>query len=111
MAIQYTSSGGIGIFGCARITHLDYYTYLYGENSVVFLRYKAVRGTLEKVAIKKVIFKQNNKTYGQIIPLYQDYLNAYYNEAELCTHQEAIDLTKIFYENEKAAALKAARNC
>ena len=111
MAIQYTASGGINIFGCARIKHSIYYTYKYGENSVVFLRYKAVRGILEKIAIKKVIIKQSIMTFGQIVPLNQDTLNAYYNEEELCTHQEAVDFAKIFYEATKAAALKAAMNC
>lgn len=111
MAIQYTASGGINVFGCARIRQSDYYLYKYGENSIVFLRYKAVRGTLEKIAIKKVIIKQSIKTYGQIVPLYQDTLNAYYNEEELCTHQEAVDLAKIYYESIKAATLSAAMNC
>jgi hypothetical protein len=111
MAIQYTGTGGINIFGCASVQHYDYYNYLYGENSIVFLRYKAIRGVLEKIAIKKVILKQNIRTYGKIVPLYQDNLNAYYNEEELCTHQEAVDLAIIFYENAKANALSAIRNC
>ena len=117
MAIQYTATGGVSIFGCATIKHYDYYNYLYGENSIVFLRHKAVRGVLEKIAIKKVILKQGAKgwnnygTYGKIHPLYQDNLNTYYNEEELCTHQEAVELAKIFYENAKAAALNGLRNC
>jgi len=109
--MQYTGSGGINIFGCARIKQSNYYTYKYGENSIVFLRYKAVRGVLEKIAIKKVILKQGYRTGGQVIPLYQDTFNAYYNEEELCTHQEAVDLATIYFEDLKVAALAALRNC
>lgn len=112
MAIQYTASGGINVFGCGRIRQSNYYLYKYGENSIVFLRYKAVRGNLEKIAIKKVIVKKESiKTSGLIIPLYVDTLNAYYNEEELCSHKEAVDLAKIYYESVKAAALRIAINC
>lgn len=111
MAIQYTATGGISLFGCARVKYSAYYTYKYGENSIVFLRYKAVRGILEKIAIKKVILQSGYKTGGHVVPLYQDTLNAYYNEEELCTHQEAVDLATIYYENLKALALEAAKKC
>lgn len=111
MAIQYTSTGGINLFGCARIKYSFYYNYKYGENSIVFLRYKATRGILEKIAIKKVILQSSYKTGGLIIPLYQDTLNSYYNEEELCTHQEAVDLATAYYENLKILALEALRNC
>ena len=111
MAIQYTATGGISLFGCARVKKSFYYTYKYGENSIVFLRYKAIRGVLEKIAIKKVILQSGYQTGGLIVPLYQDTLNGYFNEEELCTHQEAVDLAKAYYENLKALALEAARRC
>jgi|GEM_PF-3364150 len=111
MAIQYTALGGINLFGCARVKFSAYYIYKYGENSIVFLRYKAVRGVLEKVAIKKVILQSGFKTGGLIVPLYQDTLNAYYNEEELCTHQEGVDLAKAYYENLKILANEASKKC
>jgi hypothetical protein len=111
MAIQYTATGGISFYGCARVKLSAYYTYKFGENSIVFLRYKAVRGVLEKIAIKKVTLQSGYKTGGLIVPLYQDTLNSYYNEEELCTHQEAVDLATLYYENVKVLANKALRKC
>jgi len=111
MATQYTATGGINLFGCAIVKHSAYYTYKYGENSIVFLRYKAIRGVLEKIAIKKVILQSSVKTGGLIIPLYQDTLNSYYNEEEICTHQEAVNLAKDYYTNLKALATEAAKRC
>jgi hypothetical protein len=109
--MQYTAIGGISIFGCARIKHSAYYVYKYGENSIVFLRNKAAKGNLEKIAIKKVILQSSHKTGGQIVPLYQDTLNSYYNEEELCTHKEAVDLAIAYYETLKALTLEASKKC
>lgn len=109
--MQYSATGKISIFGCAKTQKSIYYNYKYGENSIVFLRYKAVKGVLEKIAIKKVILQSGRKTFGQIVPLYQDTYNSLYNENDLCTHQEAIELAIIYYQNLEAIATEAAKKC
>lgn len=72
---------------------------LFTVNSIVCLKYKAVKGVLEKIAIKEVMLRSGLKTGGQIIPVYKDTLNSLYNEEELCTHEEALDLIAEYRTN------------
>lgn len=70
-------------------------------NSVVYLQYKAVKGILEKVAIKEVMSYSGLKTGGQIVSIYKDTLNSLYNEEELCTYQEALDFVEAYQDSQE----------
>lgn len=107
----YIGSGGAETLGCAEVSMKVYYVYPYGEGSIVFLRYKAERGVLEKIAIKRVLIRQNAKTGGAVLFLYQDTLNALFNESDLCTQEEAVAIATAYYEKVQADALKAVRYC
>lgn len=108
---NYAGTGGISMFGCAKATVSVFYNYAFGEGSIVFLKYKANKGILERIAIKKVIVKKNRHTMGQPVFLYQDSLNAYYNESELVSHQDAVNLAIAYHERQRAEALAAAKAC
>lgn len=109
--LLYSGTGGPQIIGCAGVRYEIFIDYKFGEGSVVYLKHKALKGVLEQVAIKKVILVQNRKTFMKMVFLYQDTLNGIYNEDELLTQQDAIDLAVAYHETQKAEAIKAIKQC
>lgn len=108
MTLYYTGNGNVNIGGCARVERRIYVFYKWGERSIVYVKPKAVKGILEKIAVKKVIL---NNISGQYIPVYQDTLNSLYNEEELITEYEARVLVQEFIDRQKYLLAKAAREC
>ena len=103
----YTGSGGLNVLGCASVSKIICVVYKYAEGSRLWLKYKAIKGCLESVVIKRVDFLQNRNTYNRMVPLYVDTYNAFYNENELIDEATAIELAKQYYEQQAALALKA----
>jgi AAA+ ATPase superfamily predicted ATPase len=102
MIYNYFSSGKIKVGGCAKTQRSIYVHYKWGENSIVYLKYKAQKGILEKIAIKRVILNSGPKTYNKIISIYQDTLNSLYNESDLITETEARSLAITYWETQEA---------
>ena len=100
--------GGLESFGCSRVEKRISVSYRWGERSIVYLKYKAMRGCIEKVAIKRVVM--NNK-YGGYIPVYWDTLNSIYNENELITETEARQLVQAYIDRTRYGIAQAERNC
>jgi hypothetical protein len=75
------------------------YTSKYGERDIVFHRKKAIKGVLERVAIKRVEFLGGRLTDGQMTHLYIDTYNSHWREDMLCEHGEAVQLARDFYLN------------
>ena len=98
MIFYYDCSGTVNISGCSRIGKNIYIFYKWGERSVVYIKPKAIRGILEKIAIRKVIL--NNKN-GKYIPIYQDSLNSLYNESELISEIEARNYVQDYIDRQK----------
>ena len=97
---------GIKIGGCAKVCVKKRYVYKYAVGSTVYHCPKARKGVLEKVTVKDVRLVFVNGNDRVAVPLYQDTYNTLYNENELCTHAQALDLAKTYYET-KAANLVA----
>lgn len=93
--LHYIGSGGIKISGCAIANKVVYVSHKWEVNSILYIRHKAVKGVLERVAIKRVIL---NSVANQIVPIYQDTLNSLWNEDDLLTEAHAIELTEIYRE-------------
>ena len=87
------------VSGCATITYIKVYTTLYAAGDIVFNVDKANQGVLEKVVIKKQKVINSNKTGGQFRVMYVDTLNALWNEWDLVSHAQAIEVAKAYYEN------------
>lgn len=100
--------GGLESFGCSLVEKRISVSYRWGERSIVYLKYKAIRGCIEKVAIKRVVM--NNK-YGGYVPVYWDNLNSIYNENELITEIEARQLVQTYIDKKNSEIARAARNC
>jgi hypothetical protein len=98
MTYHYISSGFAKTGGCAKTQKAIYVHYKWGENSIVYLKYKAQKGILERIAIKRVILNAGTKTYNKIVPIYQDTLNSLYNESELISEVDARNLALEYWE-------------
>lgn len=96
--LYYTASGGAKTGGCALASRYVYIPYKWGENSVLYIKHKAVKGILERVAIKRVILNSGPKTGNQIVPIYQDTLNSLWNEDELIIEADARSLSLTYWE-------------
>lgn len=105
---SYVSDGGLESFGCAMIEKSIFAYYKLGERSIVYLRHKAIKGCIEKVAIKRVVI--NNKV-GRYIPIYIDTLNSMYNEDELITEEEARRLIQNYIDKNRSDIAKAIKRC
>ena len=91
-ALAVEDTNGVEFSGAASTAYSIYFEYKWGENSIVYVKDKARRGILERVAIKRVVLNSGPKTYDKIIPVYVDTLNSYWNEDDLILEDEARDL-------------------
>jgi hypothetical protein len=63
------------------------------------------------VKIKKIIAGRGYRTKVVRTPIYQDTLNALFNEWDLCTESEAIALATAFYEKQLQMANDLLKTC
>lgn len=91
--------------GCAIYSSTRYYTSKFQINEIVWLKSKALKGKVEKIAIKsiKMPFPYNF--------LYKDHLNSLYNEKDLLKENEAIDLIEQFVEKMNFLNRQNVKNC
>jgi hypothetical protein len=91
-------AGGVNVAGCGIITYIDVHKTLYAARDILFNIYKAKKGVLEKVVIKKVKIINGKLTYGQFEVMYVDTYNALWNEWDLVSHSQAIVLATAHYQ-------------
>ncbi|MEI7485875.1 MAG: hypothetical protein WCJ72_00470 [Chryseobacterium sp.] len=108
MIFYYDCGGKLNISGCSRMERRIYVFYKWGERSVVYIKPKAIRGILEKIAIRKVILNNKNDFYN---PIYQDSLNSLYNESELISELEAINYVQDYIEKRKKMFGESISDC
>lgn len=102
----YIGTGGIRAAGCANARRRIKYILKFAEGSTAYLCYKAKKGVLESVVIKRVRLVSNSRTFNKVVPIYTDTLNAIFNEEELCTGDEALAAATL-YLAERAAQAKS----
>lgn len=111
MNYTYEGSGGISIAGCAEHRKTLFLIFKYAPGSDLYICYKAAKGVLEKIKIKKIIVGRGYRTRLIGTPLYQDTLNALFNEWDLCTESEAIALATAYYDKQLMLANELINNC
>ncbi len=104
MDYEFTGSGDLKTYGCPEVVVDKYYRHKYEVGSTVFDLFSARKGRLEAIVIEKVFFIPVGGVYGV---MYRDTLNARYNEADLVTHDEAIQIATA-YLNRKLASVQGA---
>lgn len=108
MIFYYDCVGKLNISGCSRMERRISVLYKWGERSVVYIKPKAIRGILEKIAVKRVILNNKNNFYA---PIYQDSLNSLYNESELISELEAINYVEDYIEKRKNMFGESISDC
>lgn len=97
MSIQYTGTGIITIGSCTRYYEKQKLTIKYTVGDTLFLKYKAVKGKIEKITIKEIRVVSNRSTYGSFAFVYVDTMNSLYTDKDLVTEMEALSLAKNYY--------------
>jgi len=98
--------------GCGIISKTVAFVIKFAEGDRAYLRKEASRGLLRSVFIKKVEIRAGKtncfmSSPSQFVPLYFDNLNACFNEGELISHVEAINLATAFYQKQADDAQNA----
>jgi hypothetical protein len=91
----YEGGGGIRIGGCAAYKLTINVAFPYGPGQTVYLIYRAQKGILEKITIKRINLVRRGSY--QRVPIYVDMNNFLYNEDELCYESQAIDYAVAYY--------------
>lgn len=99
--MNYLGSATVYTKGCADTEAFAYLNYEWGEGSILFAKHKALKGIMEKVAIKRVILNASAKTGYSVVPIYQDTLNSLWNEKDLLTEPDAKALAIQYWEKRK----------
>lgn len=107
----YAMTGGIKVVGCGKVDKIVYMTFRYSPGSTLFLCYKAARGVLEPVTIKKIILNSNFIRRISPTPLYQDTLNSFYNEWDLCSQSQAVAAATAYYNKQLKYADDLLKDC
>jgi len=94
------ATGGAIAGGCSVITHTTTVTANFALGSIVYRKYRAQQGVLEKSVIKRILVNQYNEV------LYIDRLNAIFNEDELVSHTTALALVASYKQAQIDAILE-----
>ena len=97
--ITITPSGGVEIHGCNDVFRIENIPLKFGVGDIAFVKKKANRGVLERVAIRAIKSNLDTPFPTQLIVFF-DTLNGRWLEADLLSHQEAIDAATAFLEGQ-----------
>lgn len=86
--MNYEAQGGLKITNCGEYEYITNVITLFQKGDLVYVKYKARRGKLEKVVIKKI------NLINQYDWNYQDTQNRIWLEYELCDLNEANSIIK-----------------
>jgi hypothetical protein len=108
----YTASGGLKLKKCGigmEFLPLHIHETVFGVGDEAWLKYKAQKGKIQSVYIKKVkiISDALFQGRGHCDVIYFDTLNSAYNEDELITNSEAIAIATAYIENRLKQAARA----
>ena len=99
----YTGSGFIHIYGDGDYNKLIPISYKWGEGSILYVKYRAEQGVIERIAIKKLLL--NNVQDNYAVPIYKDTFNRLWNEDDLILEDEARQIAVTYLEKVLAVIL------
>lgn len=103
--MNFTGYGKITFYNCAETRFSPNYYSLFSENDDAYLKNKALKGKIERVVIKK-IYKKQISSVNNVIFIYQDTLNFFYEENDLISYEDALDLKNTYIQNHRVEKLK-----
>ena len=96
---NYSSNGGVHLFGYGVVDKSTSYTLSYKEGDVVFLNFRAEIGIIESIRIKRVLM--NVDVFGLSSPVYVDMLNSYYTERDFLDHAGAVVVANAYIDKQQ----------
>ena len=87
---NYISNGKINLTGCSGVFKSVNFATRYKKGDIVFLKKKAINGTLESIAIKDIRILGGKFSFNQVSAIYTDTYNFLYNADELVTLEDAV---------------------
>lgn len=108
---SYVGSGTVVLDGCGYYDYFLNLGYRFKVGDTCYLKYKAIKGKLEKVVIKEIKVVTNYEIKGIVKFMYVDTLNALYGEGDLLLASEAVALAKQYYEFQIFLAASAKTTC
>lgn len=97
--MDFDATGSIAVGGCASYSFTVNLPHEYEVGDIVYSKKKALKGLLRRYAIKSLQYGPTDRPPGADLciwcnfpPLYLDTFNAYHNEEDLVTLEEAQDL-------------------
>ena len=98
----WVADGGVEIGGCASVSLDRVLSLAFNVGDIVFLRSKALVGVLERVAIKRIV-SRNDTTFSSgkgYLVNYVDSYNSRYMELELVSYEDALALVNAYKERQ-----------
>lgn len=108
---HYTGSGTVFLSSCIAINFNRNWLYKWKVGDACFLRFRAIKGKLEKIVIKQVRIVSNDYINGLVKFMYLDTFNALYGEEDLLTEKEAVLLAKQYYQYQLLLNIEAKSIC
>ena len=93
---NYISNGKINLTGCSGVFKSVNFATRYKKGDIVFLKKKAINGTLESIAIKDIRILGGKFSFNQVSAIYTDTYNFLYNADELVLLGEALYLKETY---------------
>jgi len=109
--LAYEGEGVISIGSCTKYYEKQKLTIKYTAGDTLFLKYKAIKGKIEKITIKEIRVVSNRSIYGAFAFVYVDTMNSLYTDKDLCTEIEALNLAETYYNYQIYLAELAKNPC
>lgn len=110
MTYSYAGDGVVLTGSYAPAYKKLYVRYKFEKQSIAYDKAAAIKGTLKKVFIQRVILKNVVKSWNKDVVIYVDNLQSMYNERDLVTLKEAKEIALEYWEARKASLEKLLKN-
>jgi len=111
MNYNYIGGGKIKFGLCAGYFKRINILHKFNVGDIAWLNYKAKKGKLESISIKKLIFTGGPYSTNKMVVLYKDNTNFLYNADELITKNEAVELVNSYLYDELLHLVEAKNKC
>ncbi len=111
MNYNYTGGGKIRFGLCTGYFKRINILHKFSVGDIAWLSYKAKKGKLESISIRKLIFTGGPYSVNKMVVLYKDNTNFLYNPDELITKNEAVELVKSYLYDQLLHLIEAKNKC
>ena len=111
MNYNYAGSGKLKFGFCTGYFKQINIQHRFNVGDTVWLKYKAKKGKLESITIRNLIFSGGSYSVNNMVVLYKDNNNFYYNPDELVNKNEAVEIAKNYLYDYLGDLIEAKNTC